>query len=68
MKKLIGALLFLLSTSVWAAVDINTATQSELEAVRGLGPSKAKAIIAYRETNGTDVSPVSVAFRFRVRS
>jgi competence protein ComEA len=33
-------------------VNINTATQSELEAVKGLGPSKAKAIITYREANG----------------
>ena len=36
----------------FAAVNINTATQSELEAVRGLGPAKAKAIITYRETKG----------------
>jgi len=35
-----------------AAVNINTATQSELEAVKGLGPEKAKAIIMYREANG----------------
>jgi competence protein ComEA len=36
----------------FAAVNINTATQSELEAVKGLGPEKAKAIITYREANG----------------
>lgn len=36
----------------FAAVNINTATQSELEAVRGLGPAKAQAIIQYREANG----------------
>jgi len=35
-----------------ASVNINTATQSELEAVKGVGPAKAKAIIEYRETNG----------------
>jgi len=38
--------------SAWAGVDINTATQSELESVKGLGPSKARAIIAHREKNG----------------
>ncbi len=38
--------------TAWAAVNINTATQSELESVKGLGPSKAKAIIDYREKNG----------------
>jgi len=36
----------------FAAVNINTATQSELEVVKGLGPAKAKAIIMYREANG----------------
>jgi len=46
------AMLFLLVGSSWAAVNINTATQSELEGVKGLGPSKAKAIIEYREKNG----------------
>lgn len=35
-----------------AAVDLNTASQAELEAVKGIGPSKAKAIIAYREKSG----------------
>ncbi len=51
MMKLI-AMFFFLVGSVWAAVNINTATQSELESVKGLGPSKAKAIIEYREKNG----------------
>ena len=53
MKKLISALLMvLLAMPAFAAVNVNTATQSELEAVKGLGPSKAKAIITYREANG----------------
>lgn len=46
------ALSFFMVGSVCAAVNINTATQSELESVKGLGPSKAKAIITYREKNG----------------
>ncbi len=49
--KLFGLMFVLVGTS-FAAVNINTATQSELEAVRGLGPSKAKAIIEFREKNG----------------
>ncbi|TXT21263.1 MAG: competence protein ComEA [bacterium] len=49
MKKWFGGLLagLLFSLSAWAAVDINTATQSELEAVKGIGPAKAKAIVEH---------------------
>lgn len=42
----------LMGLPAFAAVNINTATQSELEAVKGLGPAKAKAIITYREAHG----------------
>lgn len=42
----------LIAFPAFAAVNINTATQSELEAVKGLGPAKAQAIIQYREANG----------------
>lgn len=35
-----------------AAVDLNTASQAELEAIDGIGPVKAKAIIDYRSKNG----------------
>jgi competence protein ComEA len=55
MNKLLRSLLVLvgmMAFPVFAALNINTATQSELEAVKGLGPVKAKSIIAYREANG----------------
>ena len=55
MKKLHMGLLMLvglLAFPAFAALNINTATQSELEGVKGLGPAKAKAIIVYREANG----------------
>lgn len=45
-------LVSLIAFPAFAAVNINTATQSELEAVKGLGPAKAQAIIQYREANG----------------
>lgn len=54
MKKillvLVSALAF--SVSAWAAVDLNTASQAELETVKGIGPAKAKAIIEFRKKNG----------------
>lgn len=55
MNKLVKSVLVLvglMALPAFAAVNINTATQSELEVVKGLGPAKAKAIIAYRESNG----------------
>ena len=35
-----------------AAVDLNSATQSDLETLPGIGPAKATAILQYREQNG----------------
>lgn len=54
MKRMVsGVILFFgLMFGAHAAVDLNTATQSELESVKGLGPAKAQAIIAYRDKNG----------------
>ncbi len=53
MKKLGSLILALLfSMSAWAGVDLNSATQSELESVKGIGPAKAKQIVEYRQKNG----------------
>ncbi len=35
-----------------ALVNINTASQKQLESVNGIGPKKAQAIIEYREKHG----------------
>ena len=35
-----------------AAVNLNTASQQELESLKGVGPSKARAIIEYRKQHG----------------
>ncbi len=54
MKKLLLSLVAALAfvSSAFAAVDINTATQQQLEALNGIGPEKAKAIVDYRQKNG----------------
>ena len=59
MKKMFLALLACLaislsgiSLSVYAAVDLNTATSDQLQSVNGIGPKKAEAIIEYRKKNG----------------
>jgi competence protein ComEA len=44
------ALLFALPA--WAAVNVNTADQAELESLPGIGASKAVAIIQYRTDHG----------------
>ena len=55
MKKILVALLFALfafSGLTMAAVDINSATVEQLDALKGVGPAKAKAIVEYRTKNG----------------
>jgi competence protein ComEA len=54
MKKVILALIAFLSLSMSAiaGVNINTATQAELESLPGIGPKKAQAIIDYRKMKG----------------
>jgi len=52
-------LAFFLSTGfVYAAdlIDINTATTTELQTVKGIGQSTADAIIKYRKENGLFLS------------
>ena len=51
-RAMLVGLVALMALPAFAALNVNTATQSELEGVKGLGPEKAKAIIAYREANG----------------
>jgi competence ComEA-like helix-hairpin-helix protein len=41
-----------LSNAIASPVNVNSASQSELESIKGLGPSKARAIISEREDGG----------------
>jgi len=54
MKKLVSGFLMALffAMPAWSAVDLNAATLSELESVKGIGPAKAKSIVAHRDKNG----------------
>ena len=55
MKKLLFALFSLLAAVqfAFAAVNINTATEAELDKLPGVGPAKAKAIVEDRKKNGS---------------
>ena len=48
-KKIIATLLALFAAAAFAAVDANKATQAELEAVKGIGPSIATKILDERK-------------------
>ena len=53
LKKLIFSTVSVLGVSfAMAAVNLNTATADELEALPGIGKAKAAAIVEYREQNG----------------
>ena len=56
MNKILAFLLTcLVAVSAWAAdaVNVNTASAEEIaEALKGVGHSKAEAIVRYREANG----------------
>lgn len=54
MKKLLLILScwLMFCTSALAAININTASQQELESLNGIGPAKAKAILDYRAKRG----------------
>ena len=54
MKKTIFSFLIslLFNFNLYAATDLNKASQAELESLSGIGPTKAKAIIEYRKQHG----------------
>src|SRR3984885_10835801 len=61
MKRFVLLLLTLLfSAFALAAVNINTATKEELDALPEIGPVKAQAIIDYRNADGPFKTPEDI--------
>jgi competence protein ComEA len=56
MRRLFCMLLCLLAAPAFAALDLNSATEAELDALPGVGPSRAQAIIEHRTKNGSFTS------------
>ena len=48
-KKLLAALLAFTAIAVFAAVDVNKATQAELEEIKGIGPAMSTRILTERK-------------------
>ena len=48
-KKFVAALAALLATTAFAAVEANKATQAELEAISGIGPTISASIVSERK-------------------
>jgi competence protein ComEA len=67
MKKILFAFIaFVLSIgTAFAAININTATEAELDAIKGVGPAKAKAIVEERSKNGAFKSLDDVGARVK---
>lgn len=49
LKKLLAIALALWATLAMAAVDVNTATQAQLDSVKGIGPATSRLIMAERK-------------------
>src|SRR5215212_12097936 len=51
-KKLLTILLSLLAAAAFAAVDVNKATQADLESIKGIGPVISTKILDERKKGG----------------
>lgn len=48
-KKFLAFLAALSACAAFAVVDVNKATEAELDSIKGIGPAKTRAIIAERK-------------------
>lgn len=49
LKKIFAALLALLAAAAFAAVDVNKASQAELESIKGIGPALSQRLLEERK-------------------
>ena len=49
LKKILAVMALFVATASWAAVDVNKATDAELDALKGVGPALSKRIIEARK-------------------
>ncbi len=53
------------SGAAWATVDINTATEAQLQELKGIGPSTARAIVKDRTDHGPYKSAADLSARVK---
>lgn len=63
--SLVAVFTLALALPVWAEVDVNSASLSELQALKGVGPKTAEKIVAEREANGPFTSLSNLAARVK---
>ena len=62
-RTLLAGSLLMLAATAHAVTEVNTATQSELESIRGLGVTRVEQILAEREHNGAYTDAADLARR-----
>ncbi|MGE0099977.1 MAG: ComEA family DNA-binding protein [Hydrogenophaga sp.] len=50
-KKTLAALLAFLAVACWAAVDVNTATEADLDSIKGIGPGTSGKMLEARKAS-----------------
>jgi competence protein ComEA len=45
-------MVYALVVALWASIDLNSASETDIATLPGIGPSKARAIVEYRAANG----------------
>ncbi|HEY1996174.1 ComEA family DNA-binding protein [Paraburkholderia sp.] len=64
-KILVTAAMLAAFGHAYAAVDVNTANESALRGIKGIGPAKAKAILEERDAHGPYKDPTDLSRRVK---